>query len=547
MPKILVKSGDNKGKVYQVREEAVTIGRDAGQTITFSDKRVSREHAVIEFKDGKYLIRDNHSTNGTLVNGAPISEKILEFGDEIRIGHNILAFLSLSAPESIEEESSLVTFLPEEKGLDGMTVEMAIAPEQIKPLPKPDKVYQRLDILYQISQDIGSFLELPDLLSRIIDLSSQAVKCGRGTIMLIDRESGELVPQAVSLGQEKRELVVSRTIINNLLRTGKSILVSDAMRDERFKDAESVNIQKIRSAMCVPIRSKDSIIGVMYVDSQLSVMGFSQNDLELLTAICNQVGVAIENARLFDDLKKAYKELKEKQEELIESEKMAALGRLSSGITHEVKNPLTGIIGYAQMMLRDLEERRIEQDKIKENMKVIEREAQRCMSLLRNLLEFSRRKSTELRPVNINQVVEAALIFLNYHILKQDAVTKIIKNFDPNLPEIKADPDQLEQVFLNLCMNAKDAMPSGGTLTIVTRKTDEEVLIDFVDTGCGIPNDIKEKIFKPLFTTKGEGKGTGLGLSVSKDIIERHKGVIEVNSQVGKGTTFTVHLPLRAE
>lgn len=543
MPKILIKNGEKKGQVFRFEKGELTIGREEGMTISVSDKRVSHRHAVIVVKDGKYIIRDNKSTNGTFVNGIMVTEKILKFGDEIKAGDTLLSFLEMSAPETLSEEIPEVKFISEEKGPGGVTVEMAISPEETKKteLANLDKAYQRLDTLYRITQDINSFLELSKLLNRIIELTLQTIKAERGMVMLIDKESGELVPRALSQA-DAGKFLVSKTIVRELLRSGESILISDTMKDERLKDAESITIQKVRSAMCVPIRTKDSIIGIMYVDTRITVGEFSRRDLEMLTAICNQIGVSIENARLFEDLEKANRELKEKQTELIESEKMAALGHLAGGIVHEVKNPLTGIVGYSQMLLRNLKEGKKDPDVIEKGLAVIEKQGQRCMGILRNLLEFSRRKPSRMKSVNVNQVIEEALAIMAYHIEPGKTKIEVIKRYDPNLSQVKADPDQLQQVFLNLCINARDAMSSGGTLTIVTKNAEKEVIIEFIDTGCGIPEDKLGLIFKPLYTTKEEGKGTGLGLSVSKEIIERHNGRIDVKSEVGKGTTFTVRL-----
>ena len=244
-------------------------------------------------------------------------------------------------------------------------------------------------------------------------------------------------------------------------------------------------------------------------------------------------------------------ELKAKEAEIIQSEKLAAVGRLAGGVAHELNNPLTGIVGSAELLLRRVEKENRDKDcsACFKFMEVVEKEGRRCQDLARNLLQFSRKKKGKMKPVRINEVLENTFKILAYNLNLPGAPIKLVKNFaakdspEENFPLVLADPDQLEQVIMNLVLNARDAMPQGGTLTITTRALEKKVYIDITDTGTGIPEEIKAKIFEPLFTTKGEGKGTGLGLSVSRDIISHHGGEIYFKTRPGEGTTFTVVLP----
>jgi len=215
-------------------------------------------------------------------------------------------------------------------------------------------------------------------------------------------------------------------------------------------------------------------------------------------------------------------ELKTKQAELIQSEKMAAMGRLAGGVAHELNNPLTGIVGSVELLLLRLKKSGSDCSKCFSILETVKKEGTRCQDLAKNLLRFSRKKKAKMIPVDVNQVMEDTFKIVAFQLSRPGAPVKLIKNFASTLPLVLADPDQLEQVIMNLVINGRDAMPEGGTLTITTRVHDGRVSIDFSDTGTGIPEELKPRIFEPLFTTKGEGKGTGLGLSITRDIMTAH-------------------------
>ena len=236
-------------------------------------------------------------------------------------------------------------------------------------------------------------------------------------------------------------------------------------------------------------------------------------------------------------------ELKTKQAELIQSEKMAAMGRLAGGVAHELNNPLTGIVGSVELLLLRLKKSESDCGKCFSILETVKKEGVRCQDLAKNLLHFSRKKKAKMKQVDVNQVIEDTFKIVAFQLSQPGAPVKVIKNFATTLPSVLADSDQLEQVIMNLVINGRDAMPEGGTLTITTRAHDGRVSIDFSDTGTGIPEELKSRIFEPLFSTKGEGKGTGLGLSITRDIIIAHKGEISLKSKPGEGTTFTIVLP----
>jgi len=237
-------------------------------------------------------------------------------------------------------------------------------------------------------------------------------------------------------------------------------------------------------------------------------------------------------------------ELEQTQKQLIQSEKLASMGRLAASVAHEINNPLAGVMNYIKLMQRKIEKKTLgkkEIEKFDHYLDVVEREISRCANIVSNLLDFARQREPAFREIDINSVINEALTIVSKQIfLKKIRVEKSLKP----LPLTFADFSQLQQAFINLIINALEAMKEGGVLRIETSfiPSDKIIEIKFTDTGVGIPEENIPRIFEPFFTTKE--KGTGLGLSVVYGIITRHKGEIKVSSVLGVGTTFTIRLPV---
>jgi signal transduction histidine kinase len=252
------------------------------------------------------------------------------------------------------------------------------------------------------------------------------------------------------------------------------------------------------------------------------------------------------------ELDKAYKELdeydkrlRENQEGLIRAEKLTSLGQLAASVAHEINNPLAGVLVYTQLLAKKLNSAQFSKESATEYLSKMETELTRSSRLIRNLLDFARQSPPRFWEVDVNEVINRSFELASHSAQLQHV--QVTKELAPALPKISADFDQLQQVCTNLIMNAIQAMPEGGTLTIRTSADKTQVKIEVQDTGVGIPPENMRKLFTPFFTTKREVKGVGLGLAVSYGIIQRHHGRIEVKSKEGKGTTFTVYLPLHYE
>jgi two-component system NtrC family sensor kinase len=254
------------------------------------------------------------------------------------------------------------------------------------------------------------------------------------------------------------------------------------------------------------------------------------------------------------ELENALKNLKGAQAQLIQAEKMAGIGQLAAGVAHELNNPLGGILGYCQFALEKITKKPLKEltgediSTYSQYLKDIEQQSKRCKAIIQSLLKFSRASVKEdFEPIDINSILKETFTFVNHQLEKHKVKLKEV--LSPSLPRISGNTSQLQQVFTNLVLNAVQAMPDGGRLTVLDKVSEDKnsLEISFADTGEGISKENLSKIFEPFFTTKKVGQGTGLGLSVSYGIIKEHGGNIEVESTVGKGTTFTVILPLRRE
>lgn len=245
---------------------------------------------------------------------------------------------------------------------------------------------------------------------------------------------------------------------------------------------------------------------------------------------------------------------KQTEEELMRSEKLASLGQLAASVAHEVNNPLAGIMVYVKLLLKKYKTKELQAEWTETQLLKMEKELDRTTRIIRNLLDFARQSEPSMKPISINQVIESALLLVGHQIDLENI--KLEKKLAQQLPLVQADPDKIQQVLINIILNATQAMPKGGTITIAT-STAQEVLIneipkntvqiDIKDTGVGIPKENLNQLFTPFFTTKEKGKGVGLGLSVVHGIIERHKGKIKVDSQPNVGTTFTIYLEVMDE
>ena len=278
---------------------------------------------------------------------------------------------------------------------------------------------------------------------------------------------------------------------------------------------------------------------VEHLASATRMIGKGQFDIHVRAETNDEIGsLAGSFNQMTAELQNRDQALQEAQAKLVQSEKMAAFGQLGAGIAHEVKNPLAGILASAQISKMEVDPN----TQVYKDLGLIEKETKRCKIIIDNLLKFARQEKAVKTTVRINTVIEDAIAIVN-HQLELNKV-KLETQLEPDLPPVYGNPNQLQQVFMNLMINAQQAMGGkAGSLTVSSRRAAENIELVFADTGPGIPEDVRQKLFEPFFTTKPAGKGTGLGLSVSFGLIKDHGGEVVVESEVGRGATFTVSLP----
>jgi len=261
----------------------------------------------------------------------------------------------------------------------------------------------------------------------------------------------------------------------------------------------------------------------------------------LLNYLERQLEAYREIVRLNDELNRYIDQIEGMQRQLIQSEKMNALGQLSASVAHEINNPLAGVLVYAKLLSRKISAGTSDRTETLATLTKMEDAVNYCARIVRSLLDFARQTEPVLKPVAVSDILDQVMTLVGHQ--AQIKRIQVVRKETPPVPLVMADFSQIQQVFVNLVVNAIQATSEGGKLTITTSAEDGRVRINFEDTGVGIPPENMQKLFTPFFTTKTEVKGVGLGLSVSYGIVERHGGKIEVQSEVGKGSTFTVLLP----
>lgn len=395
--------------------------------------------------------------------------------------------------------------------------------------------------LFEVGKTITANTDLDYLLGQILDSALRLVRAKRGSLMLRDEKTGELTVKATRGLNEG---------ININVRT-----VSGEETAYRLQ-GDSEEAYEGKAFLQIPLVGKylypqKDVFGAIYVTDKIFGGNFTEREHSLLCILADEAATAIENYKLYSQLQDkvkalghTIKELNETQNQLIQTEKMAAVGQLASGIAHEIRNPLGIVMGGVEFLKNRISD---EDGDIKESIEKIKQSIDRANNIIIDLLKFSRASQLKLQEVDILRIMDETI-----SLIKNQAylnAVEINRNYGEKEIYVKADPNMLRQVFFNLCINAIDAMPKGGRLTLNmytslgSGQNEKEAVVEILDTGKGIPEDILPKIFNPFFTTKEPGKGTGLGLSIVHLIIERHNGRIGVESKVNEGTKFTLKLP----
>jgi signal transduction histidine kinase len=414
---------------------------------------------------------------------------------------------------------------------------------------------QQLTVLTRLMGLVASNLDFAEVKARAVASATELMECEAASLLLLNNEGNELYFD-VALG-EKGEAVrqirlsTEEGIAGWVVQKDEALLVNDVAADPRHSPRVDAEVHfRTCEILAVPLRASGKVLGCLQALNTLSKKGFHASDLMVFQALADQVAVAVENATLYAELLCTKRKVERQQEALIQAEKLSAMGQLSAGVAQEIRSPLSAISGYAQLI-----KRRRPDEKILKPIKVIEDAASHINRIVNGLLDFASKKEPNYQSVLVEEVLERTLSMAQEALVRDKNVV-VDRDFQADLPPVTADPRQLQQVFLNLLLNAAEAMPRGGTVRIRTfgeppageENTDRigRVVILFQDQGQGISEDDRGRVFQPFFTTSREG-GTGLGLSICRSIVQQHRGAITFESDEGQGTTFRVHLPVERE
>jgi len=413
--------------------------------------------------------------------------------------------------------------------------------------------FQRLHTLLETSIMTSSSLELEKVLTIALEQMDHLTGHAQSGLVLLDAPLDGARPVASTfrtsaLAQAARPLALEPggyAHVWRALSTGKPVILEDVAATASPAEKALWEAQGLGAVVLLPLLSKGQILGVLWM-GRATPGAFADGEVTLGLTMANHIGIAIDNARLYDALRRTSEELElrveartrdlqEAHEELVRNERLALIGQLAGGVGHELRNPL-GAIGNAVYYLR-IRLAPSEDAKVQKHLAILDAEGRRANKIVTDLLDFSRTKPPSRVPVQLNAIIQDVLARQS-----PQASIKVELDLAGSLPQVLADPDQMAQIFLNLVLNAFEAMPEGGALTVRTRAQAHAVVASFADTGIGIPAENLEKIFQPLFTTKT--RGIGLGLAVSRRLAEAHGGTLTVTSRMGKGSTFTVTFPL---
>lgn len=554
MPAFVVVSGPNLGARYPLNKSTVRIGRDSRCEIHFDDTETSRKHAEIELVGDSYVLTDLKSSNGTVVNGQTIETKTLLDGDRVQIGKQILVFRLREAIPSATDKDYLqrsVSIVPDHDLENSQIISRAdlsdpvgetefFDPQVANPLSVNKSPWE---IMYRTSLAVSRTLDINQLLEQIVDLIFQWVQCDHACVMLTDSVSNELKPvyRKNRKPQSNHQITISRTILDFVLKNEEGVLTSNAKDDRRWNTSASIEASGVCEAICVPMKGRYGVVGVLYIDtmvnatvqsetpnrsSQTQLHVFDEEHLKMMVTIGHQAALAIEDTHFYQTT--------------IQTEKLAAVGQTIANLSHHVKNILQGLKGGGYMVHEGL--KRNELEPIRAGWEICEKTHNRIESLVLDMLTMSKEREPKRESTNLVLLIQDALSIAQAP--ARDANVQLAWNPPADPQTACVDPEGIHRAVLNLILNAIDATSGrpDAKVSIALLCTQDSTRIEIEDNGVGIPQSQLQTIFSLFESTKGN-RGTGLGLPVSQKIIREHGGDISVLSVVDQGTTFTIQLP----
>jgi signal transduction histidine kinase len=555
VPRLIVMRGVDEGKQFDLVDPTITVGRHSSNAVALHDTQVSRRH--MEFRaipNGGYQIIDLGSGNGTLLNGQPVKEAPLRSGDTITIGQSVLMYTAGRGPgESSNELSERVILVGRgsESSFPSAIVRSVASDLGSQIMSRPTMASTEwlqsrlasLAALYETAEAVSHILDVDELLIKVMELVLKSVDADHGCFMLRIQD-GSLAPRAVQYRDgtnRAEELAISRTIVDLVLKEGRGVLVSDVHADERYRAIESLHKHNIREAICVPMKGRRETVGVLFLDSQATLKQFvsrgkesgkfTEDHLNLASAIAHQAAIAVEESRY--------------HQALVNAEKLAAIGQTIAAMSHHIKNIMQGVRFGADMVRTALKDE--DKELLGKGWKLVERNQSRIDQLILDMLSFSKEREPAIEPTDLNELCDDALGVVRGR--AKDGGTTLEWHPGTGVGTVPCDQEGIHRAVLNIVSNALDAVENRPAPRVAVQAILEPdgnwAKIIVVDNGPGIPAEAIDDIFKPFVSTKGS-KGTGLGLPVSRKILREHGGDIIVQSVIDKGSKFTLRIPMKS-
>ncbi len=579
--RLIVTRGTDEGKQFRLDAQEggmLLIGRDPLAKVRLSDTEVSRRHAELTCGLEGYRLRDLGSANGTLVNGRAVQDVLLVSGDRLQLGQTQMVYVGAtqgkSPPGLLAERIGLLA-RKGEASVTGTVVSRMAAEEGDRLLRGGGegegewlrRSLANLGVMYETASAINHILDLDELLSRILELVFRSMDADRGCVMLSDPESAD--PRSTSAFTPKavrwrgglhgapppgvEGLTVSRTLIEQVLTRKEGVLVSDAATDRRFQTAPSIVQSRVREILCVPMKGRSEILGLLYVDTTRETApadwlkatppepAFQEDHLKLAMAIGHLAALAVEENR--------------NHQALLQAERLAAVGTAMASLSHHIKNILQGLKSGTEIISLGLDNNNLEM--ARQGWRIMDRNQQRIYDLVLDMLSYSKEREPVLEPMDLSAVLREVFT-LEQGRASGKGVSMSLTGAETSQP-LEADAEGLHRLLMNLVGNAIDATadledeagnPVEGRVEInlVTERLGEGqpewVRVEVSDNGSGVPEDLRREIFKPFVSTKGS-KGTGLGLPVSRKIAQEHGGDLMLLPNEPSGCRFVLKLPSR--
>lgn len=388
--------------------------------------------------------------------------------------------------------------------------------------------------LASVSRTINSTLNLDEALRAITREACELMRARMCSLMMLD-DNREWLDLRASCGAgrayiKKPRLSVEESLLGVVVRRKKPLQVANVQASTHYQNVDVARREGLVSLLSVPLLFAGQAIGTLNVYTGRPY-NFSNEEIRILGALAELSAIAIEKARL-------YERIVDVEEQLRQNEKLSALGLLAAEVAHEIRNPLT----VMKLLYHSLNLKFPDHDPRAKDNKIIEAKIEHLNKIVEQILDFARTTEPNFAPVNLNELVDELGLLVRHKLSNQNI--QMTRRLQPDLPPVMGDAPQLEQAFLNLILNAAEAMPDGGTLTVKTRAAKSGVVIEFKDTGGGMSEEMQKQAFTAVLSTT-KAKGTGLGLAIVGRIVETHHGTIQIKSRTGRGTAMVISLPAK--